>query len=225
MNEHVDDWIPELVLGTLDHATRATVEVHLEHCGRCAAEVAAMGEALSLVGLALPPERPHATVRTNVLAAIVAEKGDREERTESRFGAIIDRVASFFEVTRERAKRLLALIDEPTAWTRGPAEGINLIDLQAGPRFAGADPGFVRVRPGATFPHHRHVGGELVLVIQGGFVEPDGTVYRAGGGQDLAVGTSHYFTALPGEDCILAVIIWDGLDFTPPGSTGEPEDA
>jgi anti-sigma factor ChrR (cupin superfamily) len=75
------------------------------------------------------------------------------------------------------------------------------------------DAGFVRLAPGATFPYHRHIGGELVLLIEGSFIEDDGTVVRAGEGQDLAAGTSHSFTAPPDAGCILAVLIWQGLDF------------
>jgi putative transcriptional regulator len=216
MNEHVDGWIPELVLGTLDGPTRATVEVHLEGCDRCAAEVIAMGEALSVIALSLPPERPHPAVLTNVLTSVIEEQQRRGERTlRDRFGALVERLAAFFEVTSDRARTLVELVDEPAAWSRGPAEGINLIHLQAGARFALADVGFVRMAPGATFPHHRHVGGELVLVLEGGFVEDDGTVVLSGATQDLAAGTSHSFVALP-EGCVLAVIIRDGLDFGGP---------
>jgi putative transcriptional regulator len=110
---------------------------------------------------------------------------------------------------------LVQLVDEPAAWSRGPADGIKLVDIDVGGRFATADVGFVLMAPGATFPHHCHVGGELVLVLEGGFVEDDGTVVRAGQLQDLAAGTRHSFTAL-GEGCILAVIIREGLDFAPP---------
>ena len=81
------------------------------------------------------------------------------------------------------------------------------------PRIAAADAGFVRVAPGATFPHHLHVGGEVVLVLEGGFVDEDGTVVRRGGEQEFAAGTSHFFVALP-EGCVFAAVIWDGLDFT-----------
>ena len=91
-----------------------------------------------------------------------------------------------------------------------------------GGRFASTDVGFVLMAPGATFAHHGHVGGELVLVLEGGFVEDDGTLVRAGQLQDLAAGTRHSFTALPDEGCILAVIIRDGLDFAPPPSSSDP---
>jgi putative transcriptional regulator len=208
VSEHVDAWISELVLGTLDPPTRATVEGHIESCARCAAEVVAMGEALSGLAVSLPPERPEPTARTNLLMSL-----SDDPQPPRRLASVVERVAGFFEVSIERARALLALIDEPAAWTRGPADGVNLIHLEAGPRYAGVDAGFVRLAPGATFPYHRHVGGELVLLIEGSFTEDDGTVVRAGEGQDLAADTSHSFTAPPEAGCILAVLIWEGLDF------------
>jgi quercetin dioxygenase-like cupin family protein len=211
MNEHVDGWIPELVLGTLDDPTRTSVEGHLESCERCAAEVVAMGETLRAMALSVPPERPDPALRTSLLASIVEQ--DTGDGGADRFGELTGRLARFFELPLRRVRALVELIDEPAAWSRGPAEGIKLIHLEAGPRFAAADPGFVILEPGATFPHHRHVGGELVLVLQGSFADADGTVLRAGDSQDLASNTSHFFTAQD-QGCILAVIIWEGLDFT-----------
>jgi putative transcriptional regulator len=208
MSEHIDAWIPELVLGTLDPPTRSTVESHLADCARCAAEVVAMGEALSGLAVALPPERPQPAARAELLTALAPEA-----QPPARLASVAERVARFFDLTSERARALLALIDLPAAWTRGPADGVNLIDFEAGARYAGVDAGFVRLAPGATFPHHRHVGGELVLVVEGFFIEDSGTVVRAGEGQDLAAGTSHSFAAPPEAGCILAVLIWDGLDF------------
>ncbi|HYU16351.1 MAG TPA: zf-HC2 domain-containing protein, partial [Candidatus Acidoferrum sp.] len=100
MSDHVDVWIPELVMGTLDGPTRTTVELHLRTCDRCAAEAVAMGEALSALALSLPPERPSATLRTRVLSSIVEEQQRRDRRfEEGRFHGFVDRLAEFFDVT------------------------------------------------------------------------------------------------------------------------------
>ena len=169
-----------------------------------------MGETLSAIALSLPIERPDPAARTNLLASIVEQ--ETQEAQVDRFGALTERLARFFELPLRRVRALVELIDEPEAWSRGPADGIKLIHLQAGPSFAAADPGFVILEPGATFPHHRHVGGELVMVLEGSFVNEGGAVLRAGDTQDLASNTSHFFVAQD-QGCILAVIIWDGLDF------------
>lgn len=213
MSEHVDGWIPELVLGTLDGPMRATVELHLEDCDRCAAEVVALGEALSVLALSLTPEAPLPTTRTSVLASVVEEQQRREGRAEpGRFAAFVDRLAAFFDVTRERARALVELLAEPAAWTPGPAEGVLLIHLEPGVRFAGADAGFVRMAPGARFPRHRHIGDEFALVLEGGFVEEGGNVVRSGECHDLDAGTSHGFVALPGEGCIFAAVVREGIE-------------
>jgi len=216
MNDHVDGWIPELVLGTLEEPARAEVEQHIESCRRCAAEAASAQEALSLLALALPPEPPSATARTGLLASIVEEEqrnGRRGQR--GRLAAFADQVARFFDVSRERASALLELAVDPRAWTPGPARGISLIHLMAGPQFAGTDSGLVRMAPGARFPRHRHRGQELGLILEGGFTDADGTVVRSGEHHDLKAGTSHDFVALA-EGCIFAAVVHEGLEFMEP---------
>jgi putative transcriptional regulator len=213
MSEHVDGWIPELVLGTLEGSMRATVEAHPKSCARCAVERAATEEALSLLALALPPEPPHPSVRTGVLAAVVEEDQRRKgAATAGRFAPFVERLARFFDVTTERARALLELASEPLAWTPGPTSGISLIHLQGGPRFARADAGLVRLAPGARFPRHRHNGDEFGLILEGGFIDADGTVVRAGEQHDRAAGTSHDFVALP-EGCVFAAVVIDGIEF------------
>ena len=180
MSHHVDGWIPELVLGTLEEPARAEVEQHIESCHRCAAEAAAAHEALSLLALALPPEPPSPTARTGLLASIVEEQqrnGRRGQR--GRLAVFAEQVARFFDLSRERASALLELVLDPGAWTAGPARGISLIHLTPGPQFAGTDSGLVRMAPGARFPRHRHVGQELGLILEGGFTDADGRVVRA----------------------------------------------
>ena len=61
MTEHVDGWIPDLLFGTLDDATRAMVELHLSRCERCASEMVSLTGTLSDVALSIPPERPSRT--------------------------------------------------------------------------------------------------------------------------------------------------------------------
>jgi putative transcriptional regulator len=212
-SEHVDSWIPELVLGTLDGSMRAAVEAHLEACARCAGERAATEEALSLLALSLPPEPPHPSVRTEVLAAVVEEEQRRKGDTAAgRFAPFVERLARFFDVTAQRARALLELASEPLAWTPGPTSGISLIHLQGGPRFARADAGIVRLAPGARFPRHRHNGDEFGLILEGGFIDADGTVVRRGEQHDRAAGTSHDFVALP-EGCTFAAVVIDGIEF------------
>lgn len=220
MTEHVDGWIPELVLGTLEEPERAEVEQHIESCGRCAAEAAAAQEALSLLALALPPEAPSAAARTGLLASIVEEEqrsGARAAR--GRLTSFAARIARFFDVSVERARALLELAVDARAWTPGPAPGISLLHLRAGAQFAAADAGLVRMAPGARFPRHRHVGHEYGLILEGGFTDSSGIVVRAGEHHDLGAGTSHDFVALP-EGCLFAALVLDGIEFLEPVEPG-----
>jgi putative transcriptional regulator len=212
VNEHVDTWIPELVLGTLEDELRADVEHHLERCARCAAEAAATGEALSLLALALPPEHPHPTARTRLLTSVAEQQRGLEEVGGGRLGTFVEQLASFFDVTAERARTLIDLVSDRTAWTIGPATGVSLIHILPGPRFAGADAGFVRMAPGARFPRHRHLGHEFGLILEGGFTDESGVVVRAGERHELAAGTSHDFVALP-EGCLFAALVLGGIEF------------
>jgi len=211
VNDHVDTLIPELVLGTLEDELRADVELHLERCARCAAEATATGEALSLLALALPPEHPHPTARTRLLASVSEQRG-LEPMGRGRLAAFVDQLASFFDVTVERARTLVDLVSDRSAWTIGPATGVSLIHILPGPRFAGADAGFVRMAPGARFPRHRHTGDEAGLILEGGFTDESGVVVRAGERHQLAAGTSHDFVALP-EGCLFAALVQGGIEF------------
>jgi anti-sigma factor ChrR (cupin superfamily) len=49
------------------------------------------------------------------------------------------------------------------------------VHLVGGSATAGADVGFVRITAGTTFPPHRHLGEEHVLVLQGSYQDSDGT--------------------------------------------------
>lgn len=219
MRDHIDAWIPDLVLGELDRTTRDAVEVHLEACPRCAGEVAEATAAFSDMALSLPPVRPQPSVFTDILASIAEREPQPEVGSTERFADLIDQVARLFDLTAERVKTLLGLVNEPTAWRRGKADGITLLDFRGGPAIAGADAGFVRMQPGVTFPYHRHVGGEQVLVLEGSFVGDDGTIVRRGEGLRFDPETRHAFTARA-EGCLFAVVIWEGLDFdqVPPGA-------
>lgn len=220
MRDHIDEWIPDLVLGTLDDARRDEVQIHLDRCARCSGELADATAALSDMALPLPPVRPHPSVFTDILASIAEGEPRPEGPTAAdRFTELIDRVAALFDLGRERVRTLLDLVDEPTAWRPGKVPGISLLDLRGGAAIGGADAGLVRMEPGVTFPYHRHVGGETVLVLEGSFVGDDGVVTRRGEGLRFEAETRHEFTARP-EGCLFAVVIWEGLDFT--ASRAEP---
>ncbi len=169
-------------------------------------QVAELQHALTGLALALPREPAPASLRARLLASVAAPT--------NRFAPFLDRLAEMVDVTAERAAAMLAKIADPSAWELAPklGRGIALIHLDAGPRLAQADVGFVRVPPGQLFPEHRHHGRECVLILQGSLDDSSGDVLHAGDEVVLAPGSQHHFTARAGEPLIYAVTVF-GVTF------------
>ncbi|MFO0744332.1 MAG: cupin domain-containing protein [Myxococcota bacterium] len=98
-------------------------------------------------------------------------------------------------------------------WERA-APGAMAWWVEGGPRTADCLRGFVRVGAGNEFPHHKHLGEEKVLVIQGHARLSDGGRLSAGDftiGED---GAEHSFAVIPGgPDLLVFTVIHRGLDF------------
>lgn len=167
-------------------------------------ELVAAGGELGL-GMMAEPVAPSAAARDRLLDAAGGE----------RFARFARRFAELFDVGVERARELLGLVDRPDAWTEGPGPGSWLIHFQAGPAYAGADTGFVRLAPGERFTWHRHHGKEHSLVLQGAAL--DSLSGRLGPGDEgvLEGDTEHDFVAVGDEDLVFAVWVF-GADFGVP---------
>ncbi|MCA9658980.1 MAG: cupin domain-containing protein [Myxococcales bacterium] len=155
--------------------------------------------------LALPTadERPPTALRDRLLASLDAPS--------ERFAPFAERLAALIDVGAERARELLAALADPSRWVAPFGPGIALFHLEGGPAVAGADVGFVRVAPGVTFPHHRHLGDERVLLLQGRLEDSEGVT--AGPGALLAQGaeSAHAVTSIGDEPLIYAVVVF-GVD-------------
>jgi len=106
------------------------------------------------------------------------------------------RVAALFDVTADRARELLGLVERKVAWVH-PVPGIHLVHFSGGPAYAAADCGFVRIEPGCTFPWHTHRGEEVSVILQGSMRDRDGKVLSAGDELVHAAGTEHDLVAGP----------------------------
>lgn len=201
---HLGERAYDYLMETLPPEEQAAVTAHLAACAFCTRELAATAEALGAVALALDPASPPPEGRERLLAAT---------RT-GRFADFADRVAHLFDVARERAAELLDWIDDPSRWER-QLDWIHLLHLEGGPAVAGADAGFVRLRAGAQFPPHRHLGDERVLVLQGAIHLDDGRVLRRGDEVVSLFGTAHSFCVGDAVDCIYAVV-HKGIEILPP---------
>lgn len=65
--------------------------------------------------------------------------------------------------------------------------------------------------PGAVHPRHRHLGDEVILVLQGTIADERGT-YGPGQICRSSTGSVHSERALPGEDCICYVLYHGDLE-------------
>lgn len=124
------------------------------------------------------------------------------------------RVASLCDVSHGAARALLATLDDESRWQEGPADGVRLFHIDAGPRLIGAIAGFVRIDPGAAFPAHTHLGPEEVLVLRGSFVNEDGGVVAVGAEAPRPAGSRHEVRAGP-EGCLYLGIVDTGMEFAP----------
>jgi quercetin dioxygenase-like cupin family protein len=130
-----------------------------------------------------------------------------------RFAPLFGALAALFDLGDADLAAIFERAADDHAWVRSPIAGTELLHLLGGPRVAGADNGLVRLRAGARFPMHRHLGAERVLVLQGGYEdEQSGRVYRPGDFHEMPAGSSHAYTALRDRDLLLAVSVIAGVD-------------
>ncbi|MFY1825918.1 cupin domain-containing protein [Myxococcus fulvus] len=204
MTEHLDDILAEWALGTLDSSSREVLERHLAACERCRVEA----DRLSLVregllALESPVEPP-----AGVLAALMAQmEGPR------RLERFAQKLAAFFDVTRERASALLELMEDASLWMPGPVEGSELFPVETGPAREGMMAAVLRLHPGVRYPRHTHLGREWNLVLEGGLREDGGHEVWPGETLDKLEGSAHGFTALQGPACLCASLLEGATEF------------
>lgn len=200
---HVEDLLPEYATGALPDAVAVEVESHLTRCAACAGSLRELEEIYAQLPLALPAPPPPPGLRARILRSLAGS-------TENRFETFVARIGELLDVAADKARELLAKIDGG-GWVDGPA-GTRLIHLEVGPRVAHANCGFVRVRSGQHFPHHRHLGTEHVLVVQGSYTDSSGRTLRPGDEDIEPPGSEHAFTALPGVDLVYLVVLEVGFE-------------
>ncbi len=198
MERHVDDQLPEYLLGTLGEEDHHQVARHLSRCTACARLHAQLHPATRLLAASVPPRAPSPHARERLLSFI---------RGEGRFADFVPDVARLFDLAPATAGQLLARLEEPGEWHEGPVPGVTLMPVTGGPRVEGALTAFVRLSPGRRFPTHTHGGEELTFVLQGGFREDSGREVWPGECLEKQEGTTHGFVAVNGPDCITAAVV------------------
>lgn len=152
---------------------------------------------VELLAIGLEPVEPPPRLRTRLLDQL----GGRE-----RLSPFAGRLAELFDLTVDAAREVLTRFDVADRWTP-MFPGAAYLDVEAGPGLADAHAGLVRVGPGLDFPHHRHLGREIVLVLQGEFETDDGQ--RVGPGQRATMtdGSAHAFRVVSEQELLYAVVV------------------
>jgi putative transcriptional regulator len=194
---HVTEELADYVLGTLVGERVKFVEAHLTGCKDCRSEAGTLKKATDALALSVPRLEPTRGPLDGVLNQL---KGG------GRFAHFVPNLSELFDIPEQQVRGLLDPLLDPSAWQPGPAEGVELIPVEVGPKLQGAMAGFVRIQPGAVFPRHQHQGEELNLLLQGGFRENGRDVWRG----DLVRepdGSQHSQIGLPGIECIAATVL------------------
>ncbi|MEJ7599162.1 MAG: cupin domain-containing protein [Kofleriaceae bacterium] len=197
MMTDVKHLLPLYALGILDATEARTVEHAVASDPALAAELASFQDTTHDLTL---PVAPSPEVKARLMASIGGGP----------FEKLSARMASLFDVTVDKARELLGLIERPASWfTEVP--GIDLVHFDGGPAFAGADCGFIRLAAGATFPPHTHLGEEVSLVIIGTLQDDAGRLYQPGDELVQTEGSAHHITAVGGTICIFAARATNGI--------------
>ena len=190
----IRELLPLYALGSLEPDEAAAVERAVESDPALAAE---LDSYLAI----LPAVAPAVDVKARLLASV---GGGRFERFSSR-------MASLFDVTVDRARELLGLVERAASW-ESPVAGIGLVHFDGGAACATADCGFVRIAPGCTFPWHTHRGEEVSVILAGTLRDHSGRLLHPGDELVQAGGSQHDISADGGEEVIFVARAFGGID-------------
>ncbi|HEY5944580.1 MAG TPA: dimethylsulfonioproprionate lyase family protein [Kofleriaceae bacterium] len=189
--------LPLYALGELSADEASAVERAIETDANLAIELESY---LDLVAVTPPAD---------IKARLIASVGG------GRFDKLGDRIAKLLDVTLDRARELLGMIERSSSW-ENPVPGVSLIHFEGGPAYAAADCGFVRIAPGCKFPWHTHRGEEVSIILTGAMRDHDGKLLRAGDELVHQQGTQHELTA-EGDDAVIYVArAMNGIEVGPP---------
>jgi len=147
-------------------------------------------------------ERPSQGVRQRIL-----ERAAGPER----YLPFTPRVAAFFGVSEESAHKSLVALTHG-AFTPLPLPGFRRRRAPVGCPLP--DAMFLRLDAGTCCPRHRHLGRERLLVLEGAFVEADGTLHGPGDLTEQPALSTHSFRVTDRGPCVCAYSIEHGVEFS-----------
>jgi mannose-6-phosphate isomerase-like protein (cupin superfamily) len=200
MSADIRELLPLYALGVLDDAEATQVEAAIARDPALALELTAYQDTAS--GLINPwPAVPDPGVKARLMASI----------GESRFERFSGQLAKLYDVTVDRARELLGLMERKASWEHA-MPGLGLVHFDGGPAYAAADCGFIRLTPGTSFPHHTHMGEEVSLILAGEIQDKQtGVIYRAGDEVVKPLDTEHDVVSVGHEDAIYAARAMNGI--------------
>lgn len=131
-----------------------------------------------------------------------------------RYAPFAPRLAELWDIERAMAESLLVRATRSDAWQPGPLPGMSVQPVRPGPRIGGADRAqamFLRGDARTHFPKHEHLGEEHVLVLEGAFVNDDGTLVKQGDYDVRAATSAHAFDVTDDGPCVCAYLLYGGL--------------
>jgi anti-sigma factor ChrR (cupin superfamily) len=199
------DLYADYVLDTLSEPERAKVTAEIGASPESAHDLTLTRQALALWAEdRVTDETPSPDLRRRLLQTVA---GGAQF---ARFAPVVALLRRLFDLPAEVAADLLAKADGLTDWLEA-APGVRYFHFAPGAAVGQLEAGIVRIRPGATFPRHRHRGPEVTLVLDGTLLDR-GQVYGAGRVVESATGSEHDYSAGGGRDLILASL-HSGIDF------------
>ena len=148
-----------------------------------------------------PPADPAALTRGR--ARLLAAISDSSER----FAPLFGKLSEFFDLGADALREQFQRAAVDSEWEPGPLPWVSLFHFVGGPRVAGLDTGFVRIKRGMPFPPHRHGGTERVLILEGGYHDDAERFWGPGELHVMTEGTEHSLRMIADRDVLLAVIL------------------
>jgi len=193
------DMLTEYAAGSLPLAQSACVAIHVNQCDRCRRSTGQLAELGAALFDALEP-LPVGDAQLNAVLARLDEESPLQyaSNTSDAGGtpAILQRLmrGDFSDLTWKKIGTTLRI---SYLQTGDPRHELALYHIRAGGRI----------------PEHTHRGGEMTLVLAGGFSDADGS-YHEGDFLFRQPGDVHAPTALQSEDCICLAVLDAPLKFT-----------
>lgn len=198
MTEPHDELMVLLTASGSEGETRAALE-HVRGCSVCQAAAPKLGVAIDALEGAHVGRVAEAPPRGGVERLLSRAR-------QGRLSFFVSQVATLFDLSTEAATELLRRAEKNEGWEEGPAPGVRIMTVNAGPKLPEAMTALVKLSAGAKFPLHPHFGPERVMVLEGGYRDSTGVEVWRGEVHEMAPGTEHDFVAFDGIGCVCASV-------------------